>query len=194
MDYALELFFDPASEARVRRYWEAVRLQTGNTYLESVGSRPHVTVGVFTDIDTGRACGLLREAAANLAVFPLRFQSVGVFTYPKAWVWLAPVVTAALLDLHASLHAAFAFCGGEASAYYRPGAWVPHCAVATTPDIGALGPAMQTLLQMFEPFTARAEEIAWVEIASPVRVIEMMRLLPGGEDAQPEPFQQKAGA
>ena len=176
MDYALELFFDQESEDRVRRYWEAVRAQTGIAYLESVGSRPHVSIGVFTDIGTGRACGLLREAAAHLAAFPLRFQSVGVFTHPQPWVWLAPVVTAQLLALHASLHAAFAFCDSGAFAYYRPGAWVPHCAVAYAPDISALKPAVQALLQTFEPFTAWAGEIAWVEMTKPVRVMETATL------------------
>ena len=176
MDYALEFFFDAASDEAVRGLWRC----TGDDYLPRVNSRPHVTTGVFSGTDIGGACEALQKAALGIPAFPMVFASVGAFTHPRPWLFLAPVVTDALLALHRRLHAALSFCG-EADAHYIPGNWVPHCALAPAQDVRALAGAAGKVFAAFSPFTAQVEEIGWVELSRPVRQVAGVRLPHPGE-------------
>ena len=167
MEFAIELFFDAASEERVRSYWRRM----GNDYLLRLRATPHVTIGCFTDIPLARANEALHAAAQTIPPFPLTFQSVGMFTHPKPWLFLAPVVTRELLDVHARLFEAFGFCDSAKFPYYRPGQWVPHCAVCPARSPREFARAARVLARAHEPFTAQVVSMAWVEITRPMKVI-----------------------
>jgi 2'-5' RNA ligase len=62
---------------------------------------------------------------------PISLVGYGIFPASasgSAIVWAAPVVTIALLDCHARLHAALP--GLPCHPDYRPGAWMPHVTLA----------------------------------------------------------------
>jgi len=167
MLYALELFFDAASEERIRSYWQRME----NDYLIRVRSTPHITIGIFEDIPLERACDELRKAASNIAPFPVTFQSIGMFTHPGMHLFLTPVVTQELLALHKSLFEQFSFCDCEQYAYYRPGQWVPHCTVCPAQNADELARAAGILTQAHEPFTAQVTHLAWIEVTKPIKII-----------------------
>src|SRR5437588_2210891 len=128
MPYAIELALDPTSAGAIRRTWRELH-DAGITWMARSGARPHVTLGIWNSLDRdGTESELTRFAAATSPV-GLTLTSVGVF--PAVAVFLAPTVTGELLELHAGFHRRFGRLGGESWDHYRPGAWVPHCTLAT---------------------------------------------------------------
>jgi 2'-5' RNA ligase len=129
MAHALELFFDPDSEAEIKRVWD--RLEAAG--LPSLATRthrrhrPHVTLAVAERIEATRLQnGRDRLAATHLDVTlhsPAVFQRSGV-------LYLSVVPTLALLRLHQQVHAALQDSLVAPWGAYSVGAWVPHCTLA----------------------------------------------------------------
>lgn len=129
MAHALELFFDPDSEAEIRSVWdrlEAARLPSLATRTHR-RHRPHVTLAVAERIEIARLQeGRDRLAASHLNVTlhsPAVFQRSGV-------LYLSVVPTLALLRLHQQVHAALADSLVAPWGTYSVGTWVPHCTLA----------------------------------------------------------------
>lgn len=96
-------------------------------------------------------------------------------------LWVAPVVTAALLGHHARLHAALSGLAGHP--HYRPGAWVPH---VTLSGDGSLSPAaaLGALLPRWTgPLDGKADAVELVRL-HPVEVL-WRRALPAVGKAAP---------
>jgi len=127
MPYAYELALDPEAAAVVQRAWRELA-DAGIGYMAASGVRPHVTLGIWATLDRDRAEAELTRLAAETPPVRVTFTSVGLF--PGVAVFLAPTVTAELLELHAGFHRRFARFGEAPSDDYRPGRWVPHCTIA----------------------------------------------------------------
>jgi 2'-5' RNA ligase len=129
MAHALELFFDPDSEAEIKQVWD--RLEAAG--LPSLATRthrrhrPHVTLVVAERIEAARLQdGRDRLAATHLDVTlhsPAVFQRSGV-------LYLSVVPTLELLSLHQQIHAALADSLIAPWGTYSVGGWVPHCTLA----------------------------------------------------------------
>lgn len=130
MGFAVELHFDPQAEMRVRSLWDELARQGIRSPLPQIGSRPHISVAVFDRIDPTRVRPELEELASTLSPLPLTLDAVGAFPAKDGVVFLTPVVTPELLELHQSVHARLDALGLRALEHYRPGRWVPHCTVA----------------------------------------------------------------
>jgi 2'-5' RNA ligase superfamily len=105
MGHAVELLFDPATEAAIKGLW--ARLETAG--LPSLASRthrrhrPHISLAVAERIDTGR----LQDARDCLAATYLDVTLYAPAVFPGPGVlYLSVVPTLALLRLHEEVHAA----------------------------------------------------------------------------------------
>src|SRR2546429_1716137 len=139
MPYAVELALDSTSAAAVRRAWRELA-DAGIGYVAGSGARPHVTLGIWEALDHRAAEAELKRFAAETPAFRLSFASVGLF--PRVAVFLAPAVTAELLDLHAGFHRRFGRLGQASWDHYRPSSWVPHCTLATDLEPEQFGDAL----------------------------------------------------
>lgn len=126
MVYALEMFFEKPGEDIIMEYWLRFKDEKISTYLLDVDSRPHVTVGCFNNIDIERCSAKLQDFCKANKKLQLIFPSVGVFTKPKPCVFLAPVVTNDLLDIHNKLFEVFRGCDYSGFEFYIKDNWVPH--------------------------------------------------------------------
>jgi 2'-5' RNA ligase len=124
MGYAVELFLRDDESKAISELFSATR-----SILANIGTTPHISLAVFNDVDVPKLTRIVRTFAACTAPFAMRFSSVGVFPGEENVVFLAPVVTASVLELHASLHEQLAVEGLSCHPYYLPGEWVPHLAV-----------------------------------------------------------------
>ncbi len=131
MGYAVELGFDPASEARVRALWQKLADQGLSSVLLELGARPHISLAVAESLDAAAFEPVLAEFARASAPLELALSAVGHFPTDEGVVYLAPTVTPELLELHRALYARLEALGLETNTYYRPGRWVPHCTAAT---------------------------------------------------------------
>ena len=127
MPYAFEMSFDPTADALVRGVFVEMK-QRGLGY-DLTPSRPHITLAVAEMVDEAAIAPRLAAFAAAQRPVPVRLAYVA--TFPSGVVYLAPLPTPALLDLHQAFHAAVPDLPPAAiSHYYKPGAWTPHCTVA----------------------------------------------------------------
>ena len=74
MPYALQLYFDPVTDATVRNLWRQLA-QTGVApHLHASANRPRRTLAVSGDLDLAEAERELGRFVAALAPFPLIFS------------------------------------------------------------------------------------------------------------------------
>jgi len=120
---AIELYFEPDAERRLRALWTAL----DGAGVPSLGDhthrrhRPHLSLAVADEFPP-------EPTAAALGALPLQvtvsFQYAGQF--PGGVLWLGPPPTQALLALHREAVARLDAAGIPIWPHYRPDAWVPH--------------------------------------------------------------------
>jgi hypothetical protein len=93
---------------------------------------------------------------------------VGIFPGDQAVVFIAPRVTAGLLQLHAEFHARLGAFGSGPNPYCTPDTWIPHSTVAMYLTDAELSTVIQACRSndLFGPATL--EQIALLEYP-PVR-------------------------
>ena len=164
MGYAIELFFDDASERAVRRTWDGLGAALGKPSLSELGARPHVSLAVYDDsLETNGFPERLLDFARSVAPFEFKLSSVGTFPGSEGVVFLAPVVTLRLLEVHARFHEVFSKHDHAGMGYYLPGNWVPHCTVAIDLPAAEVREAVGYCREAFRPISGRFQEIGLVE-------------------------------
>lgn len=136
---AIELYFEPVVERRIRTLWTALEAAGVPTLANHTHRRhrPHLSLAVadeFPPEPVAEALGVL-----PLPV-PVSFQYVGQF--PGGVLWLGPTTTAQLLALHDATVARLDTAGIPFWPLYRPGAWVPHCTLSMTARRDAVAAAV----------------------------------------------------
>lgn len=163
MAHALELFFDEAADELVRDQWQ--RLEDAGVPSLATRShqrhRPHVTLAVAGTINPATRKALRSELSV-LATPDLWLSTLGTFAGDEAVLFLGAVVDTEVLALHSAVHDLLAGKVTNPSAYYFPGAWIPHCTLAkgVTAEQIATGFA---LLQPPHTIRARVKQFAVVD-------------------------------
>jgi 2'-5' RNA ligase len=162
MPYAVELFFDPASEKRIRAIWERLAA-IGITYLHEGDSRPHVSLAVCDSIAIEPTIHLLDRFAGSTAGFPVTFVSLGIFPGAEPVVFFSPKVTIPLLELHWAFLESFEPMATNIWPNYSPSHWIPHCTLAAGCPPECFEEALEICRAEALPFTAEIVEIGFVE-------------------------------
>ena len=132
--YAIEMYFDKETEEKIMRLAQKIADAGLSTKYLEWKTRPHVTLTVYNDIDVDRCAQLLEKFANDRKAFPALFDAVGMFNYTKT-IFLSPVMTRSLYELHSELYALMKEFEPSAWAWYKqPDCWVPHCTVALTSE------------------------------------------------------------
>jgi 2'-5' RNA ligase len=127
MPFAIELLFDAKTDKAVRRLGNLLEKKKIPTILSARGASPHVSLAVFDEFNRKRVFRLLERLAERFPPTPFELESLGSFTGEDRALFLAPVVTPDLLNLHHRLHLALKNMVKGTLSYYLPGQWVPHC-------------------------------------------------------------------
>ncbi len=165
MPYAVQLYFDPITDAMVRDLWRRFAQMGITRHLEESANRPHVTLAIYDDLDVVAAERKLVQFVRPLAQFTLTFSHLGSFVYPSPVAFLAPIVTVDLLRLHGMTHATFTEIGTHAHEHYLPGQWVPHCTLALHMAAEALPSVMEVGLEIGLPVTGAVTEIGIAQVS-----------------------------
>jgi hypothetical protein len=157
---ALELYFDPATERRIRKLWDALE-DSGVPTLRDLTHkmhRPHMSLTGAERLDAAAVARALDglTAAPGLTV---RLDYIGQFL--GRVLWLGPVPSADLLAHHAEVHERLAVAGISGFDYYEPGRWVPHTTLSMRVPLAKMNDAIRLCLDVL-PMTAtiRAAAIA----------------------------------
>jgi 2'-5' RNA ligase len=129
MAHAVEVFFDPTTEAAITAVW--ARLEAAGVPSLATRThrrhRPHISLSVAERIKTGQ----LEDARKRLAATHLDVTLYSPAVFPRRGVlYLSVVPTLALLRLHEDVHAALRDSVVAPWDLYSVGAWVPHCTLA----------------------------------------------------------------
>ncbi|MBC6975029.1 2'-5' RNA ligase family protein [Bacillus sp. Xin] len=123
--YAVIAAFDERFSKHVKEIREE-RINIGhNEDLE-----PHIKLADYHTLDLKLYGEKLEKFTEHIECFPVEFSSVGTFP-TNGTIFLAPIVTGRLLELHQSFHNHFVDFHDQPQSYYVPGKWVPHCTIAT---------------------------------------------------------------
>jgi 2'-5' RNA ligase len=159
MAQALEFFFDGEADTAVRSIWQRLE-RAGVPSLASRSHRrhrPHVTFalgGAFTRPTRADLAAELRL----LALPSIWLYTLGTFPTTENNLVLTAVVDAELLAVHSAVHDVLAKKVKNPSAYYLPGSWVPHCALAQEIDTPTLAAGIAALHPV-EPIRAKVDEV-----------------------------------
>src|SRR5580658_3626193 len=125
MPHAVTLMLDAESARSVVAMWETLAARGISEEAIQLGYPPHLTLAVFSDAaDPARLLDAARDCAARWHMLPVQLTSLDIFPGKPAVIFLAPVVTPALLAAHADL--LNSLDNQPADPHYRSGHWVPH--------------------------------------------------------------------
>lgn len=120
------LYFDNETDAAIRELWRTIDESGLHSGMYKLNFPPHMSVLVCEDTDMDGMRESLPPFIALQPALPIQFHSIGVFYGEGGVIYLAPIATRPLLDLHARLWDLIAPHTQNPSDLYRPGQWVPH--------------------------------------------------------------------
>lgn len=163
MPFAVHLFFDPASERAIRSTWRTLAKDGVPSFLHDSATRPHLSLALYDELNMAACVGKLKLFAEMFSPFDLTISSLGIFPTGQSFVFLAPIVTQKLLDVHAYTHQLLEDSSTSTVTNYVPGCWIPHCTLVLNRDAGRLAQAIELSSAMPFPMRCRVEEIGVVE-------------------------------
>ena len=151
MTFAISIKCENQSGDVIRSLWSEAALLEQNPSMENLHYPPHITLAIYDDAVISELAQSVDSVFGGSGCFHIRFESIGYFDTPDSIVlWAAPSTSESLMAAHSAVHAAIdpALCRPT----YRPGAWVPHCSLATSIDRSRRDEALQFATQNIESF------------------------------------------
>ena len=169
MPFSVELFFDPKSAMAVQQCGTLLEKAGVPAIFSTLGATPHVSLAVFEQYNPDRLHALLKKLAASFPPTDFHLSSLGTFPGKEGVLFLAPVVTSSLLEIHSWLHRALPKVAEESWVYYDPGRWVPHCTLSLRLTPKKMAKGFELLRRKGFAVQGRYNHLALVE-TQPVRI------------------------
>lgn len=175
MPFSIELFFDPKSSMAVHQCGEALEAARIPSIFSTLGAAPHVSLAVFQEYNPTRLHATLKKLAAGFPATHFSLASFGTFPGREGVLFLVPVVTPTLLEIHDWLHRALLKTVDGSWVYYQPGHWMPHCTLCLRLNPKKLVKGLEVLKRRAYPIRGRYSCLALVEThpvhIKPIRLI-----------------------
>jgi 2'-5' RNA ligase len=149
--FAVELYFDIDMENAIRGFREKIYAAGVEPISGKMGDRPHISLAVFNQVDVPCLKELCKEFASHLPPFPVSVSAVGSFPTADNVLFLSPVPTIQLLQVHHEFHDHLKCSHLHSSSYYHPGKWIPHCTIELELPDEQLSLAFRTAHALFAP-------------------------------------------
>lgn len=172
MQYAIELYFDEATEGELLRLSQRVAEEGLSTAFLAWKTRPHLTLACFNDVDEAACAARLRAFARRQPKLPAYLGTIGMFTDSRT-IFASPVMNRGMYQLQAALHEQLKDFDARGWEWYLPDHWVPHCTLALTGEDGenVFYRASELLLREFRKTGGAFTAIGLVKITRPVQEI-----------------------
>jgi 2'-5' RNA ligase len=166
MAFALEMYFDAAAAATVRRIW-ALLESRGVASAGSgpfVDARPHISLCVFDSAPMDAVERIVSTRASQLQNLSVVLSSLGFFMTAESVAFLGVTPTERLLRVQRAVAAEVLPIAVGYWNYYRPDAFVPHCTLASNVcDFAATVDAVATAAL---PVIATIASVGAIEVPS----------------------------
>ena len=177
MQYAIELYFDPATEQQLYTLAKRVADEKLSTKFLDWKSRPHLTLASFNDVDEEACIQRLNQFAHTHGTLPAYIGSVGMFTDTKA-IYASPIMNESMYQFQRELHACMEGFDTKGWEWYLPNRWMPHCTLAITRDDPdeVFFKASDLILREFRKLAGRFVSVGLVKVTFPVEEIHTVEL------------------
>ena len=172
---AVCLYFDADTTAAVREVWARFAEAGVSSEMPDAGWRPHITLAGCRDLRLSDYLPVLNEFASCVEPMKTSLSSIGLFGGDRHTLFLTPIVTRSLLDIHARHHRLVAQHCSAVSPFYAPDGWVPHCTLALNLSLRELAREVTLTTERDLPITGRLEAVGIVRVTRPT--VEEMCLL-----------------
>jgi len=159
---AVELYLDPVSEEKVLKFRDIIYNEGIQPVQGLMADKPHVSLAVFPTTDVERVIGLTGEFARSVHRFGFRLGAVGTFPTTDNVLFVYPVPSVTLLNVHADFHKLIREAGIECSRYYYPGSWVPHLTLEFDISSDDLCRSIRIFKENFKPITGEFTQLGVV--------------------------------
>lgn len=176
MAFAVVLYFEEQHEREFLRIWNTLALEGLSTDLVKAEIRPHITLGIFDELNCQPCESQLSNVAAQTHPIEFQITHLGLFTHPEPVVFASPTITAELLAFHQTLHNVMKVESKNPWEMYLPDKWVPHCTLALGFEIGQVGKIFEKCLELKLPMQIKADQVGVVDF-QPVRDVFRFQLL-----------------
>jgi 2'-5' RNA ligase len=174
MAFAININTSGRTGACIRDYWAKFGCLEPVPSMAALDYPPHVTLAIYDVISAAELRDALRVAFGGCQRIRLRFHKLAYFDQPQLVFWAAPEPSEPLLCAHAAIHRLIdpSLC----REHYRPGAWVPHCTLATGVSAHNRQEAIALAEEKIEPCDVVFDKADCVEFM-PVRIMEEYALM-----------------
>lgn len=156
--YLISIYFDEATECRIRNYMKQIGRHTGNTVMLDGKVPPHITISAFYTDSEVQAREIFRKASRKVAAGKVQWVSVGSFL-PHV-IYIAPVLNEYLYELSVIYNEEITQqVGVQADGRYRPFCWFPHTTLGKWLTKEQLRDAFGVMQGQFGPFEGCAMKV-----------------------------------
>ena len=127
MNYAIELVFDNESQMVINEL--RTKLNDNGVHDEAVKLN-HVSIGDYKTDNIEELKNKVIEFSKTIKPFELSLVSVGTFMTKENVIFLEPIMTDELMDIHKRFIEYMKDFNGVLNPYYDIDKWMPHCTIS----------------------------------------------------------------
>ena len=156
--YLVSLYFDSATNNRIRSYIEKVSIATGNNYMIDYNVPPHITIAAFDNISQEKVIELLDNRLKDISRSKVLWASIGVFK--SNVIYIAPILNEYLHNISVDINSAIESEENiSISKFYRPFNWLPHTTIGKKLVGDEINIAFNALQKCFTMFSGEVIRI-----------------------------------
>ncbi len=177
MQYAIELFYDNETENELYKIMNLVADKGISTKFVEWGTRPHLALGCFNDIEEEVCIERLKQFAQTHKAMPAYLGAVGMFNDTKN-IFVTPIMNRDMYQFQRELHEMLCDFNTKGYEWYLPDRWVPHTTLASTGEDSeeAFFKASELVLREFQKIRGEFSSIGLVKVTFPVEEIFAVEL------------------
>jgi len=169
MAFAVNIYFDPETEALLQRYWKA--LDHANIPNKTQRAfRPHITLCIFDDINCDDCECYINQVSSQLSMHAITLDHIGIFNNGQKVLFLAPAPNEKMLRMHKEIYETLAQYARNPWKLYHPNEWVPHSTLANDLEEEELMRALAIALEIPLPIHTEISQIGIIEF-DPIHTI-----------------------
>ncbi|MGL4287946.1 MAG: 2'-5' RNA ligase family protein [Phreatobacter sp.] len=157
----------------IRALWDRFARFEPASSMQALNYPPHFTFAIYRDVEPEAVSRAFVAAFSGRSAVSIVFDHVRIFDGASPVVWAQPRDAAALMDIHAVIHATVD--PARCHRHYRPRAWVPHCTLATRIRPACKAEALALAGSLSEPFEV-VFDIGDHLTLPPLTVVEQLHL------------------
>ncbi|WP_409250877.1 2'-5' RNA ligase family protein [Bacillus sp. SCS-153A] len=162
--YGVIAVFDDETDKAICEVWQELKEHSISFYAQEVINRiPHITLASYEYLEEDSFIKRMEEVYSAEKSVEIHFNALGSF-FKSGALYLSPVFTKGLNDLHSSHHHSFTEWDAFSSSLYSPDKWIPHCTLANRLSLEKLSEAYAYCLGRFETISGKITGIALVKL------------------------------